>query len=142
MAYYAQMHELAKDVLSILAEGLNLDANYFDAFSSGAVATLRYLHYPPQPADSEERVSRGIGAHTDFGAVTLLMQDNVDGLQVWEKTTEEWLDVSACHRVLSNAHVPQVIPVKGAYVVNLGNMFMRWFVKLCEYLKAIAYCCI
>jgi isopenicillin N synthase-like dioxygenase len=30
---------------------------------------------------------------------------------VYEKTTNEWLDV---------------VPTKGAYVVNLGNMFMRW----------------
>ena len=35
----------------------------------------------------------------------------VDGLQVYEKSTNEWLDV---------------VPTKGAYVVNLGNMFMRW----------------
>jgi isopenicillin N synthase-like dioxygenase len=97
--------------LSVVAQTLYLDAGYFSAFTDGAVATLRYLHYPPQPKDSDEKLSRGIGAHTDFGSVTLLMQDEVDGLQVWEKSTEEWLDVA---------------PIKGAYVVNLGNMFMRW----------------
>lgn len=94
MAYYNEMHALARDVLSVVAQTLYLDANYFDAFTSGAVATLRYLHYPPQPKDSDEKLSRGIGAHTDFGSVTLLLQDDVDGLQVWEKTTQEWLDVS------------------------------------------------
>ena len=50
---------------------------------------LRYMHYPPQPKDSDEKLSLGIGVHTDFGSVTLLMQDEVDGLQVWEKTTNE-----------------------------------------------------
>lgn len=98
MEYYDHLHALARDVLSVVAQTLYLDANYFGDFTEGAVATLRYLHYPPQPKDSDEKLSRGIGAHTDFGSVTLLMQDEVDGLQVWEKTTEEWLDV----RALSN----------------------------------------
>lgn len=111
MEYYKAMHALARDVLVVLAQTLDLGERYFDKFTTDAVATLRYLHYPPQPKDSDEKLSRGIGAHTDFGSVTLLMQDEVEGLQVWEKTTNEWLDV---------------VPTKGAYVVNLGNMFMRW----------------
>ncbi|KAI5203948.1 hypothetical protein E4T39_03981 [Aureobasidium subglaciale] len=111
MEYYSQMHALARDVLAVIAQTLDLDDDYFKEFTTGAVATLRYLHYPPQPADSDEKLARGIGAHTDFGSVTLLMQGDVDGLQVYDKDHNEWLDV---------------IPVKGAYVVNLGNMFMRW----------------
>jgi isopenicillin N synthase-like dioxygenase len=93
LEYYDHMHALARDVLTVVAQTLHLDADYFSDFTKGAVATLRYLHYPPQPIDSDEKLSRGIGAHTDFGSVTLLMQDKVDGLQVWEKATEEWLDV-------------------------------------------------
>ncbi|TVY94298.1 2-oxoglutarate-Fe(II) type oxidoreductase [Lachnellula willkommii] len=111
MEYYNAMHGLAKDVLVVLSQTLDLEKDYFQAFATDAVATLRYLHYPPQPKDSDEKLSRGIGAHTDFGSVTLLMQDEAAGLQVWEKATNEWLDVA---------------PTKGAYVVNLGNMFMRW----------------
>lgn len=105
MEYYDHMHALARDVLSVIAQTLGLDADYFNnGFTKGAVATLRYLHYPPQPKDSDEKLSRGIGAHTDFGSVTLLMQDEVDGLQVWEKTTEEWLDVSSTIDPQKSAH--------------------------------------
>ncbi|KAG9239300.1 hypothetical protein BJ875DRAFT_531822 [Amylocarpus encephaloides] len=111
MEYYKAMHALARDVLVVIGQTLDLGERYFDPFTTDAIATLRYLHYPPQPKDSDAKLSRGIGAHTDFGSVTLLMQDEVDGLQVWEVTTNEWLDV---------------VPTKGAYVVNLGNMFMRW----------------
>ncbi|KAL6240666.1 hypothetical protein RBB50_012376 [Rhinocladiella similis] len=111
MSYYNAMHALARDVLAVIAQTLDLDPRYFKDFTTDAVATLRFLHYPPQPPDSDEKISRGIGAHTDFGSVTLLMQDEVDGLQVYEKSTNEWLDV---------------VPVKGAYVVNLGDMFQRW----------------
>ena len=91
--YYKAMHALARDVLVVIAQTLDLDSTYFEKFTTDAVATLRYLHYPPQSPDSDEKISRGIGAHTDFGSVTLLMQDDVDGLQVYEKSTNEWLDV-------------------------------------------------
>jgi len=93
--YYNEVCKLAKDVLAVLALSLDLAENYFDGFTSGAVATMRLLHYPPQPADSDEKLSRGIGAHTGFGAVTLLMQEEVDGLQVWDNGTKTWLDASA-----------------------------------------------
>ena len=97
MEYYNAMHALARDVLTIIAQTLELDPAYFQDFTTDAVATLRLLHYPPQAPDSDEKISRGIGAHTDFGSVTLLMQDEVDGLQVYEKRTDEWLDVSTFH---------------------------------------------
>ncbi|KAJ5911300.1 uncharacterized protein N7473_000603 [Penicillium subrubescens] len=71
---------------------------------------MRYLHYPAQPKDEDERLNWGIGAHTDFGCVTLLLQDEVDGLQVLDAPSGQWLDVK---------------PVEGAYVVNLGDLFLR-----------------
>ncbi|KAJ6057879.1 hypothetical protein N7460_001153 [Penicillium canescens] len=102
--------ELAKDVLGVLAQTLGVESTFFDPLTDGAVATMRYLHYPAQPQDTDEKLNRGIGAHTDFGCITLLLQDEVDGLQVLDAPTGQWLDVK---------------PVPGAYVVNLGNLFMR-----------------
>jgi isopenicillin N synthase-like dioxygenase len=95
MDYYYEVCNLARDVLSVLALTLDLPDNYFDDYTTGAVATMRYLHYPPQAPDSDAKLSRGIGAHTDFGAITLLLQEEVDGLQVWEKEKKTWLDVSS-----------------------------------------------
>ncbi|KAJ5246305.1 hypothetical protein N7468_001288 [Penicillium chermesinum] len=110
MEYYHAVFELAKDVLCILALTLGVESSFFDPLTDGAVATMRMLHYPAQPKDEDERLNRGIGAHTDFGMVTLLLQDEVDGLQVLDAATGQWIDVK---------------PVPGAYVVNLGDLFMR-----------------
>jgi isopenicillin N synthase-like dioxygenase len=55
--------------------------------------------------------TRGIGAHTDFGALTLLLQDEVGGLEVLHKPTGTWHAVT---------------PVKGAYVCNIGDLMQRW----------------
>ncbi|KAE8358177.1 hypothetical protein BDV27DRAFT_169668 [Aspergillus caelatus] len=110
MEYYRAVFELAKDVLGVVALTLSVDSTFFEPLTEGAVATMRYLHYPAQPKDQDEKLNRGIGAHTDFGCVTLLLQDEVDGLQVLDVPTGQWLDVK---------------PVEGAYVVNLGDLFMR-----------------
>ncbi|KAJ1711286.1 hypothetical protein AFCA_012346 [Aspergillus flavus] len=109
MEYYHAVFDLAKDIMAVLALTLNHDEAYFDPLTDGAVATLRYLHYPPPPKQMGERL-RGIGAHTDFSCITLLLQDEVSGLQVLDVPTNEWIDVR---------------PIPGAYVVNLGNLFSR-----------------
>lgn len=94
MKYYHAVFELAKDVLKVIALSLGAKEEFFDDFAKDAVATMRYLHYPPQPKDSNEKLNRGIGAHTDFGAITLLLQGEVDGLQVLDAPSGEWFDVS------------------------------------------------
>ncbi|KAI8940496.1 hypothetical protein NX059_004176 [Plenodomus lindquistii] len=109
--YFSRVVALAKDILKVLALTLELDEGYFDDYATDAVATMRLLHYPSQPPDSPAKLTRGIGAHTDFGCVTILLQDQVSGLQVYDYTTKEWLDVE---------------PTPGAFVVNLGNLMMRW----------------
>lgn len=94
MTYYKSTVGLAADLLKVIALSLDLEEDHFSKFMEGAVATMRLLHYPPQPPDADAKLSRGIGAHTDFGAITLLLQDNVDGLQVWDKHSSTWIDVS------------------------------------------------
>lgn len=93
MEYYRAVYELAKDVLAVLARTLDVDESFFDPLTAGGVATMRMLHYPSQPKDEDEKLNRGIGAHTDFGCVTLLLQDEVDGLQVLDVPSGQWLDV-------------------------------------------------
>jgi isopenicillin N synthase-like dioxygenase len=108
MAYYHAVYKLSKQLFSMLAQTLNLPAEFFVEFLEDEVSLARFLHYPPTPPTKE---SRGVGAHTDFGAMTLLWQDNVGGLQIHHPITQCWIDV---------------VPIKGAYVVNLGDMMQRW----------------
>ncbi|KAH7239531.1 hypothetical protein BKA59DRAFT_277507 [Fusarium tricinctum] len=111
MDYYNSTLSLASDLMRVLALSLDLKEDYFNQFLDGAVATMRLLHYPSQPKDADDKLTRGIGAHTDFGAITMLLQDDVDGLQVWDQQNNTWIDVQ---------------PTKGAFVVNLGNLMGRW----------------
>ena len=74
------------------------------------ITSCRSHHYPPTPFDPTGR-TRGVGAHTDFGAITLLLQDAVGGLEVLDKRTETWHTVP---------------PVEGAFIVNIGDLMQRW----------------
>lgn len=104
------MFELALKVLDAIAAGMPYGPHVFDEFcSNDAVASIRLLHYPPDSSTDERQL--GAGAHTDFGAITLLLQDQIGGLQVWDYGNKEWKDVT---------------PVKDAYVVNVGDMLQMW----------------
>jgi len=58
----------------------------------------------------EENVGDGIGAHIDYGFLTILLQDNLGGLEV-KNTDNEWLSAP-------------IIP--GTFLINIGHMIQRW----------------
>ena len=108
--YYQAAYGLGATIVRGLALSLGVPVSHFDGYLKEAAATLRLLHYPPQPANPEPG-EKGCGEHTDFGGVTLLLQDEAGGLQVWDKNLGSWIDAP---------------PVPGAFVVNIGDLFARW----------------
>ncbi|WP_027015377.1 isopenicillin N synthase family dioxygenase [Comamonas composti] len=108
--YYRAAYELGVCLVRGLALSLQLPANHFDGYLQDATATLRLLHYPPQPANPQPG-EKGCGEHTDFGGLTLLLQDQTGGLQVWDKSSRSWTDAP---------------PLPSALIVNIGDLFARW----------------
>ncbi|KAI0379007.1 Clavaminate synthase-like protein [Hypomontagnella monticulosa] len=108
--YYAAVLSLACKLLEILARGLPYGNDVFVPFvSNDPVCMIRLLHYPPQDSTDERQL--GAGAHTDFGAITLLLQDGAGGLEVLDHSTGSWVGVD---------------PNPEAYIVNIGDMLSMW----------------
>ena len=95
-----------------IAIGMGFKAEFFEDYVKTGDNTLRLLHYPPVPPGGFEGGKRvRAGAHSDYGDVTLLFQDQRGGLQVEQPGGGGWLDVQ---------------PRENAIVINAGDLLARW----------------
>lgn len=108
-AYYAALRGLGDRLLRLLALSLDLPADFFAPMYRRPEAVMRLLHYPPHPAGARPN-QLGAGAHTDWGGITLLAQDEAGGLEVMN-TAGDWILAP---------------PLPDTFVVNLGDLVQRW----------------
>lgn len=108
LEYMAAMTSLGHRLMEGIALGLGLDESYFiERYTSDPLILFRIFNYPPDPEPvSEQRW--GVGAHTDYGLLTILKQDRTGGLQV--KSKSGWVDAK---------------PIPGSFVCNIGDMLDR-----------------
>lgn len=107
-AYLAAMLGLAGQLRRTFALALGLPETFFEDWYRKPLVQLSLLHYRP-PAVAG-RVEIGAGEHRDTGAFTILMQDEVGGLEV-QPRSGEWIAAP---------------PIPGAYVINIGDLMMAW----------------
>jgi isopenicillin N synthase-like dioxygenase len=140
IAFYDEMTQVCHLLIHALAEGLNLNATYFDDIINPSIHSsyMRMNYYPPAaPAASDTKggssqdaanddlateshllsLSKlGVSRHTDAGVLTLLYQDpTISSLQVYSGTKQdnndgEWVDV------------PPSEKGSGGFTVNIGDM--------------------
>ncbi|KAJ4712702.1 2-oxoglutarate (2OG) and Fe(II)-dependent oxygenase superfamily protein [Melia azedarach] len=113
--YYEKIISAGRRLLHLIALALNLDEDFFEKVGAldEPMAFLRLLHYPGELASSDEEVY-GASAHSDYGMITLLATDGVPGLQV-------------CREKFKQPRLWEDVPnIKGAFIVNIGDMMERW----------------
>ncbi len=106
------LRPVADAVMRGIAVGLGMPADWFSEHLTGDPTILfRIFHYPPVDAAlATSGVEEwGVGEHTDYGLLTLLVQDELGGLQV-RGLDGEWIDVPA---------------TPGVIVCNIGDMLER-----------------
>jgi isopenicillin N synthase-like dioxygenase len=105
LTYLEAVTALGQRLLAAIAHGLGLPRDYFlDRYTRDPTVLFRIFNYPP--TDSAEDF--GVGAHTDYGLLTLLQQDEVGGLEV--RHHDHWLSAP---------------PVPDSFVCNVGDMLQR-----------------
>ena len=107
VAYMDAMEALAKSMLPIYAVALDLPPTFFTKAFEEPQYTLRLSHYPPSEAEQNQF---GLAPHTDSSFLTLLAQNEVEGLQV-RPNSGKWINAP-------------VLP--GTFLVNTGDMLRRW----------------
>ena len=105
LEYVAALTRLGHRLMAGLALALGLDESYFEKNVTGDPLTLfRIFSYPP-PRDES---LWGVGEHTDYGLLTILLQDDAGGLEV--RSRSRWVAAP---------------PVPGSFVCNIGDMLDR-----------------
>lgn len=80
MARYSdEMKALAQKLLSLISESLGLRPSCIEDVVGEFYQNITISYYPPCP---QPDLTLGLQSHSDFGAITLLIQDDVGGLQV------------------------------------------------------------
>lgn len=109
LAYFDAVWMLGRKMHRAIAVDLGAQPDYFESRLDAPLATLRLLHYPPQ-ADTSDRGQIGAGVHTDYGNITLLLPDEVGGLEV-QRRDGVWLKAPR---------------IDGTFICNIGDCLMRW----------------
>lgn len=108
--YFKAVHALVGVLMRLSALALDLREDFFAPYIDRRRGTLRAVLYPDQPEEPKPGQLR-YGAHSDYGGLTVLRQEDAPGgLQVFSKAGE-WIDVPA---------------VPGAFVINVGDLMARW----------------
>ncbi|KAI4310566.1 hypothetical protein MLD38_035535 [Melastoma candidum] len=101
VAWNGHVKGVGEAVMELLSEGLGLDKGKFKELSFPDVRVFVGHYYPYCP---QSDLTMGITSHTDPGVVTVLLPNEVKGLQV--RHDGEWVEIE---------------PVHGGLIVNVGD---------------------
>jgi gibberellin-44 dioxygenase len=102
--YCEEMKDLSLTIMELLELSLGVERGSYRDFFEDSRSIMRCNYYPPCP---EPERTLGTGPHCDPTALTILLQDDVGGLEVL--VDGDWRPVR---------------PVHGAMVINIGDTFM------------------
>ena len=108
LAWMDAMTELGHALMRGIALSLDLPEAWFrERVTADPVTLFRIFRYPALPPGDGETLW-SVGEHTDYGLLTILLQDDCGGLEV--KIDGNWIAAP---------------PVAGSFVCNLGDMLDR-----------------
>ncbi len=108
--YYMQVVDLGHNLMRAIAVGLGADPEFFAGRYHKPLARGQLVYYPPASEEDFADARFGAAAHTDFGALTILAQDDNGGLQVLNQDGD-WIEAP---------------PIENTFVCNIGDLLQIW----------------
>ena len=101
---------MVKKLLHVLMEnlGVELDESKIESLIGRKTVNMNYYPTCPNP-----ELTVGVGRHSDFGTLTILLQDGIGGLYV---NIPEDADIG------KKGEWVEIPPTPGALVINVGDM--------------------
>ncbi|MCU1501493.1 MAG: Oxidoreductase [Ilumatobacteraceae bacterium] len=110
LAYWAGVEALGLQIMSAAALALGLPDDHFVGLLDRSISVMRANNYQRRAGAAAPGAGQmRMGAHTDYGSITVLLADRVPGLQL--RAGGEWHDV---------------LPPQDGFLVNIGDLLAEW----------------
>ncbi|XP_072980685.1 protein DMR6-LIKE OXYGENASE 1-like isoform X2 [Typha angustifolia] len=96
--YCKKVRDVALQILEAMSESLGLEQNYISKALGSHAQHMAINYYPPCP---QPELTYGLPAHKDPNVITLLLQDDVPGLQVLKDANWVAVDSSRYNLVIN-----------------------------------------
>jgi isopenicillin N synthase-like dioxygenase len=107
----ALAHEaLFKPIAQAMFQGLGCDPHAYDAKLTNTNFGLRANYYPPLSAAQDNSGAGRLLGHEDVDLFTILPATRVEGLQIWNHSSQKWVRLNA---------------PEGSLVINTGDYMQR-----------------
>lgn len=106
LEYAAAVAQLGERLLQAIALALDLPQTFFASYYNTPMTRGQLIHYPPTQGQHDDF---GVAPHTDFGCITLLLQETA-GLEV-QMRDGSWIAAP---------------PIDDTLVINIGDLIERW----------------
>jgi len=111
LEYWDACEALGHTLCEVFARALGLSDGFFAPYLDQTPSVMRINNYERRPEHGQPKPEQlRMGAHSDYGSLTVLLADPVPGLQIKGE----------------DGRFHDVIPPKDGFLVNLGDLLAEW----------------